>query len=179
MTTRKSTPEPRSVKKKKKKKARLTATKRGKVFALWKPTQSRFDPKNHDIIGSMLLDLQLEVVQYLDPADVARSQRVRIVYLTMFNVCFNRLRPSQVSRKWRSIFSSDAVTKLVLRQTLASLNMEGTDVSAADKMNYFRWHMACSVVSPRKFFTTRGDCSIPEVNMMPRLKCWTSRLERR
>lgn len=45
--------------------------------------------REYDIIGSLPLDLLLEIVGYLEPADIVRSRRVRIVHSSVFN---NRLK---------------------------------------------------------------------------------------
>ena len=57
---------------------------------------------------------------------------------------------SQVSKRWRSIFSCDAITRVVMRQTLAFLSMESTDVASADVATYFRWRHGLQCGRPVK-----------------------------
>lgn len=42
--------------------------------------QIRLEHGNNDYIGSMPLKLLLQIAEYLDPADIVRCQRVRIVH---------------------------------------------------------------------------------------------------
>lgn len=41
--------------------------------------------KAYDIVGSLPLELLLEVVEYLEPADIVRSQKVGNSLFSMFN----------------------------------------------------------------------------------------------
>ncbi|KAL1976751.1 hypothetical protein VTN31DRAFT_3033 [Thermomyces dupontii] len=74
-------------------------------------------------VGSLPLELLVQVVEYLDPEDILRSQGV--------------------SKRWRTIFSSDSIITRVLRETLAFLGLDqegvSTDGTIADPMSYFQW----------------------------------------
>ncbi|KAL1996816.1 hypothetical protein VTN49DRAFT_7681 [Thermomyces lanuginosus] len=86
--------------------------------------------KYYDIVGSLPLELLLKIVEDLEPADIVRSQRV--------------------SKQWRSILSSDAITKFVLRQTLAFLNIDRADIPVTDAKAYFRWQHGLQYGQPVK-----------------------------
>ncbi|KAL1974271.1 hypothetical protein VTN31DRAFT_5831 [Thermomyces dupontii] len=81
-----------------------------------------------DIVSSLPLELLVQVVDYLDLEDVFRSQRV--------------------SKRWRAIFSYEAITRRfvpVLRETLAFLGLDlgviTADGAIAEAMSHsFRWH---------------------------------------
>ncbi|KAL1973068.1 hypothetical protein VTN31DRAFT_6610 [Thermomyces dupontii] len=89
-----------------------------------------------DIVGSLPPEILLQIVERLDPADIVQSQKV--------------------SKRWRYIFSSDAITSLVLRRTLAFLNTkekENALLSAPDVNTYFRWRHGLEYGKPvRKIF---------------------------
>lgn len=55
-----------------------------------------------------------------------------------------------MSKRWRIVFSFDAVTKVYLRETLAFLNMEGTDRTPTDAINYFRGRRGLQCAQPVK-----------------------------
>ncbi|KAL1994047.1 hypothetical protein VTN49DRAFT_2716 [Thermomyces lanuginosus] len=86
--------------------------------------------REYDIIGSLPLDLLLEIVGYLEPADIVRSRRA--------------------SKRWQSIFSSDTITTFLLRRTLAFLNIDGANVAASDAVTYFRWQHGLQCARPVK-----------------------------
>ncbi|KAL1989677.1 hypothetical protein VTN49DRAFT_6874 [Thermomyces lanuginosus] len=88
--------------------------------------------KEYDIVCSLPLELLLEIVQYLEPAGVVGNQRV--------------------SKRWRSVFSSDTVIKLAMRQTLAFLGLNDTDVrgAATEATAYFRWRHCLQNGRPMK-----------------------------
>ncbi|KAL1992107.1 hypothetical protein VTN49DRAFT_4139 [Thermomyces lanuginosus] len=74
----------------------------------------------YDIVGSLPLELVLTIAEYLEPADIVRYRKV--------------------SKRWRSTFSSDEIIMAALRKTLTFLNIENTEVSAAEAITYFEWH---------------------------------------
>ncbi|KAL1995645.1 hypothetical protein VTN49DRAFT_1832 [Thermomyces lanuginosus] len=86
----------------------------------------------YDIVGSLPLELLINVVEHLDPEDIARNQRV--------------------SRRWRTIFSCDTITTCALLETFEFLGLEEMDknVMAADATNYFRWRAGLLNVKPVK-----------------------------
>ncbi|KAL1976132.1 hypothetical protein VTN31DRAFT_2414 [Thermomyces dupontii] len=87
----------------------------------------------HDIVGSLPLELVVHVVEYLDQADIIRSQRV--------------------SRRWRSVLSSNTLIKSVQCRTLAALGLEATNVKSTNPMTYIRWLHGLEFARPvRKLF---------------------------
>ncbi|KAL1972632.1 hypothetical protein VTN31DRAFT_7046 [Thermomyces dupontii] len=61
-----------------------------------------------DIVSSLPLELVIPIVEYLDQADVLRCQRV--------------------SKRWHSIFSSNAIINAVLPNTLAALGLDTASI---------------------------------------------------
>ncbi|KAL1991332.1 hypothetical protein VTN49DRAFT_5324 [Thermomyces lanuginosus] len=89
--------------------------------------QLRFE-KRFDIIGSLPLQVLLLVAENLEPRDIFRCPRV--------------------SKRWRSILSSDAVIKQALRSTLAFLELETKDVRSFASV--LRWQRNLEFVRPFK-----------------------------
>ncbi|KAL1992106.1 hypothetical protein VTN49DRAFT_4138 [Thermomyces lanuginosus] len=115
--------------------------------------------ETYDIVGSLPLELVLDIAEYLEPADIVRYQKV--------------------SKRWRSIFSSDDIVMALLRKTLALLNIENTEISSAEAITYFQWHHRLQYGRPVKkmFFpwaVTPGwgdDVSYHSRRLCYRMKC--------
>ncbi|KAL1993593.1 hypothetical protein VTN49DRAFT_2262 [Thermomyces lanuginosus] len=88
----------------------------------------------HDIVGSLPPELLLQVVAYLDLEDVVRSQGV--------------------SKRWHKTFSSEAIIRPFLRETLTFLGLDSegisTDGAISDAMRYFRWRHGLEHARPVK-----------------------------
>ncbi|KAL1973754.1 hypothetical protein VTN31DRAFT_5314 [Thermomyces dupontii] len=89
---------------------------------------------HYDIVGSLPLELLINVVERLDVADIVRSQRV--------------------SKRWRKILSCDTIIAHILRETLDFLDLHSggvsIDVAMADAMRYFRWRHGLEHARPVK-----------------------------
>lgn len=112
-----------------------------------------------DIIGSLPLELLVQVLQYLDLTDIVRSQRVHFSHsLTAIEVTILTRGDLylQVSKKWRRVFSSDIIIKPILRETIAFLGLNSKDADRADvnATSYFRWRhrLQCARPVRRIFF---------------------------
>ncbi|KAL1973755.1 hypothetical protein VTN31DRAFT_5315 [Thermomyces dupontii] len=88
----------------------------------------------YDIVGSLPLELLVQIVEYLDLEDIVRSQRV--------------------SKRWRTIFSCRPIIAPFLREALAFLGLDeegvSTDVAMADAMSYIRWRYGLEHARPVK-----------------------------
>ncbi|KAL1993228.1 hypothetical protein VTN49DRAFT_3177 [Thermomyces lanuginosus] len=85
----------------------------------------------YDIVGSLPFEIVLEIVKYLDPNDIVRNQRV--------------------SKRWRSIFSSDGIVEHSLRRALTLFHLGDNDLQdVANAMVYFRWQHALEYGRPVK-----------------------------
>ncbi|KAL1997556.1 hypothetical protein VTN49DRAFT_87 [Thermomyces lanuginosus] len=78
--------------------------------------------RRFDIVGSLPLELTIQVIRYLDCTDIIRSQRV--------------------SKQWHALLSSEAILKQSLREKLTSLGLDlkGTNVPIDNANRYFQWH---------------------------------------
>ncbi|KAL1990135.1 hypothetical protein VTN49DRAFT_5974 [Thermomyces lanuginosus] len=89
----------------------------------------------YDIVGSLPPELVAQVVQYLGCVeDILRGQ--------------------SVSKRWRTIFSSNAIIAPFLRETFAFLGLDSDDVCTdaviADARIYFRWRYGLQHAQPVK-----------------------------
>ncbi|KAL1995472.1 hypothetical protein VTN49DRAFT_1659 [Thermomyces lanuginosus] len=100
--------------------------------------------KVDDLVDSLPPEILIQISEYLDPADIVRSQRV--------------------SKLWRTIFSSEAVIRHALRRSLVFLGLDGKNVSTNDAMTYSRWHHGRQSGRPvKKVFL---PCSDPLGNIL-------------
>ncbi|KAL1975063.1 hypothetical protein VTN31DRAFT_3455 [Thermomyces dupontii] len=88
----------------------------GSAIHITDPDRSQRDERRQqrqfDIIGSLPLELIIQVTHNLNATDVVRSRRV--------------------SKRWRAIFSSQPITTHVLRETITSLGLHPKDMEHSE-----------------------------------------------